>query len=1337
MEEIIGYLNFSNGNPDPRFQSQLNELHGSHKSATPWTAIRQQLLDGIEELEASQKAFQDCSQARAVVETVFDRVAPALREHHRDLLFHLTDSEWEEPFMLVRIFESVLAAGNPWDETDRVCSEALESLNDYVGFRPVAVLENGRKMEIYDHERFRAVPLFIKGAGVATGRYHDLIQSTLQFLENAPESILVNAFFHRDNLEELCIDLRAHDHEHPVNKRTNYMFGEWDPHLINTKGFYTRFVLRKAILDSLQDWIDNNPSDRGEVLYDASAVLTGTMLMASAISGYGPDTHDSTISLTSLLPIVARQRDTFYQRLMIEAEGERAERLQREAELTQQPFGHVRQSLNLHLAHYGARQIQHRHLAQLFARMGYADAAREQAAIIPAASIRVECEIQCRIWSANREIDNGDIDAANTSLAQVEQLLKRGIHCGALVDPWNILGFQGQFPLFHSRDDSIPDQRIEILLDLMDRTFASFSRLLIEAAAQGDEEIESDVAQRFSTLASFWDQFASGTVDELQDVYGIESYESAQHVAQAISGWRAAGEAAGDIGYWRQHVSEFESAKAYAQVVSTLLDKGDHLASMGLLIQWLSESETAGLESGSFSIFSLLMRWMNQVAGVDASDAGSETDNWPIIRRMFDYLEANAGEFWQAPTLDEALGNPVAPTEEPFAGVDEEESGFGDFYDSDDEEEKDLFKAAYDNVVFKDSTDDGNDGEILDSGGSYGYDMVEFEVISRQLEPRLKFITTLAQLWQITISGLAMSHDEPADRTETHAELSGKIDTLKLWAKCARQLQRGLLKLLDRVWSYEISTPSGDHDSNVEFDMNLQTKFYIVHTTISTHINCRVAELSLLSWLDEQDIDSELSETEQLTIQVYQSVLQRDSKRVNKLLPKFIERLRKKPLLYIPLDNGGDPKQILAARTIQTDVKFLLSQLPRLGMLRETFQVLLTAHRMERESRPNGLAVTEFDRIFRTALRNSLECVINSSQGWSTDTDAEESAPEDFPAEGLVEIVQQIIEYYKDQWSRHSRTMRLSTVEGLRSSVIWDEVKEFIENYGADLFHAKMLTLGNVRAILHNGIEWFLQTLAETEHTFRRIKLLDDIESGVIDEEHVCEMLELIYGSVVDKFDRFLEYNTTTTQSDYGEMFYFLLEFLRVESEYDREAWEFIPQGIAHEVLSQCEMSEAVQLWEALLEQASSKSADEHIGRLEELERSRGIQLPSISDRLRERFVRPLAVNRMLALIPKSIEDARLTPSSAAFAALRNEIEDYLNNTSGSGIDVAPWLLDLEKEVDRFDNAIYTGPPHKAELSIKAPPIPVSLDELRKQLKSWKSSSRRTKTTRRKKKEDG
>ena len=239
-----------------------------------------------------------------------------------------------------------------------------------------------------------------------------------------------------------------------------------------------------------------------EVLFDASAVLGGTILMASAISGAGPDTHDSTVSLTSLLPKVARQRDVFYARLMESVSGARAKRLEKHARTTQQPFGHVRQYLNFYLAQYGTQQVQRRQVAYLYARMAYSEAAREQASVIPCAAARFECEIQWRLAALRQMLDRGDVARAADLLKEVEDHLQRGIDCGAIVDPWNILGFQGQFPLFSSREDSVLDQRVEILLQLVEGMLEGYSRTLQESAARAQKPLEEQLSRGSRSLPS-------------------------------------------------------------------------------------------------------------------------------------------------------------------------------------------------------------------------------------------------------------------------------------------------------------------------------------------------------------------------------------------------------------------------------------------------------------------------------------------------------------------------------------------------------------------------------------------------------------------------------------------------------------------------------------------------------------------------------------------------------------------------------------------------------------------------------------------------------------------
>ncbi len=1269
FREILGYLNFSEGKVDPGFQANLNTLHSRYSSVTPWSQIHADLSRALSSLETTSEAFTDSDQARAVLEIVFTGLFPAYTAFHRDLLFHVSAEELQQPFFLAKLFEAVLAQGGPWHETDRIISGALNGLNDFVGYRPVAVLENERQMEPYAHERYRPIPLYLRGVGVAGGRYRELIQGTIAFLHATPPEILSDSYFELARMEELAVDIRAHDHLHPVNKRTNYMFGEWDPHQIDHRGLYRRFVIRRIILEALLQWMrDFSEIPREELVYDASAVLCGTTLMASAISGAGPESHSSDISLTKLLPKVARQRDAFYDRLMEQAAGARAKRLAAHMKQTQQPFGHVRQYLNMYLARYGARQVQHRQVSHLYARMGYVDAARQQAAVIPCVAARFETEIQCLITSAHLHLDRSEVPAAGEIARELETLLHRGIECGALIDPWNILGFQAQFPLFIAREDSVPDHRAETLLELMEGIFGVFARVLGESAAQGLGELRDSIAKTFHVLAHFWDRYATGTVQDLPKVSGQESYLSASRVSRGLSDWRAGGEEAGNITFWREKVEEFESAKAFSLLVSALLHKRDHIASMALLIQWLSKAETVGLESGPHNIFDQLRNWMQA-----ATERLPHEERWPVLKRFFDYLEANAGIYWNVPSnasldLDLEDVDEDLDLDEYFDGLDDPDEAEG--------EDSGLFGSAYDEFKFRDSAEDGVAGETIEGG--YGLEPTEFEILHRHLEPHLKFVLSLAQLWQMASSCLgkrtAASPDEDAEDDEPPPLPAEHRDAVLAWYHKSIDLQKGLTRLLISVWEQEIEGGQGDHDSNVEYDLQLQSKFHLLYSIINAYVNMTFASWSLVCLLERESSALAEDRDERLMIDYFRAIFDRRSQRVRQLTPRMLESLRKKPLLYVPFENGGQPGPVLAARKLQTYLRFLLSQLPQMGLLHETYSVLHTAFRMERETRPPGLAVTEFDQLFRAALSNTLHCVSHSSRKWKSGRFAEEE---------LVDLVSELAECYLELWLQHSRSMRLSTVEGIADQESMNRTREFIIKYGSDLFHARMLSLGNVRAILHSGIEPFIEHLKETTDPLHPVRLVEDLEEGIIAREDAVEHLEIIYGSVVDKFDRFLEYNSTTTHSDYGEKFFCFMDFLRVEARYDRDAWNMAPIAIAHEILCRDGHFGAALTLEKLFSLRTEEIADRHVEKLHALELRYGMVLPSLADHVNERFVKPLSVNRMLALVPQAVNEAGTSPESlAAFEKLRAEIEEYVKTSSGSAIDVPVWLRTLEKELD-------------------------------------------------------
>ncbi len=350
-----------------------------------------------------------------------------------------------------------------------------------------------------------------------------MITRTLEILADTPPDLLSDAWFAPEMLEELALDPRAYDFDHPVNKCPNYHFGQWDPNRIDNKGYYRRFVLQPLMLNSLLVRVQQAEAfglDQDESLFEAAAVLAGTILMASGTSGNGPGCHDSEVTLGTLLPHIAAYRDRFYEQLLARAEGPQGERLREEARRTRQPFGGARQHLNQELARRRAQQMQRVHLAQVYARMGYAQASMTQAQSVRVASARMLCQIYCRLTAGHHAIDRHRLEDVATYLDEITDLLNRGIECGALVDPWSILGFGANFSLFPSLEDSVRDYRVDDLIQIVEQTLDLCSRAWAEAAAVDAGELEQQFSRQLSQIADWWDSFGS------VDVSGVKALDA-------------------------------------------------------------------------------------------------------------------------------------------------------------------------------------------------------------------------------------------------------------------------------------------------------------------------------------------------------------------------------------------------------------------------------------------------------------------------------------------------------------------------------------------------------------------------------------------------------------------------------------------------------------------------------------------------------------------------------------------------------------------------------------------------------------------------------------------
>src|SRR5437899_5897865 len=81
LPAILGYLNFSEGKPDSRFQKQLNDAYAAlaqgpdaarpEPARRPWQALHEILTRKLDELKKESGAFQDARQAEAALDLTF------------------------------------------------------------------------------------------------------------------------------------------------------------------------------------------------------------------------------------------------------------------------------------------------------------------------------------------------------------------------------------------------------------------------------------------------------------------------------------------------------------------------------------------------------------------------------------------------------------------------------------------------------------------------------------------------------------------------------------------------------------------------------------------------------------------------------------------------------------------------------------------------------------------------------------------------------------------------------------------------------------------------------------------------------------------------------------------------------------------------------------------------------------------------------------------------------------------------------------------------------------------------------------------------------------------
>ena len=223
------------------------------------------------------------------------------------------------------------------------------------------------------------------------------------------------------------------------------------------------------------------------------------------------------------------------------------------------------------------------------------------------------------------------------------------------------------------------------------------------------------------------------------------------------------------------------------------------------------------------------------------------------------------------------------------------------------------------------------------------------------------------------------------------------------------------------------------------------------------------------------------------------------------------------------------------------------------------------------------------------------------------------------------------------------------------------------------------MTLDNLRGILHRGTAAYLDYLKENQDPLKPVPLLDDLDR-TISKDKAAGLLAVVLHALVQNYEEFKDYNTTTTQSDYGDNLHSLLDFLRLKTAYERQAWNLKPLAVVHDVLVRRRLYRTATLWREAFAHHNRAFADQFLAELARLEQTHAMRLRTVAERVEERFVRPLDLARLCALIRPAMDEAE-KEERPSFARLDEELKPYHDTPSGVGLDVPHWLRRMEMEV--------------------------------------------------------
>ena len=171
------------------------------------------------------------------------------------------------------------------------------------------------------------------------------------------------------------------------------------------------------------------------------------------------------------------------------------------------------------------------------------------------------------------------------------------------------------------------------------------------------------------------------------------------------------------------------------------------------------------------------------------------------------------------------------------------------------------------------------------------------------------------------------------------------------------------------VSRYRIPPPRGTQEALVEYERRRSVKEMLLEQIIAACVEASDAVRLIRAVMDRHDGVEGQEAWEVPAEAALKAVLRGDAAGVRTVWRKLISTFGEQRLLYVALARGGRPDRIVDSRGLQAVLRRLLAYLPRLGLLKETMQLISTIQEMEANHPVGPGAITEFDQMFKIGCR--------------------------------------------------------------------------------------------------------------------------------------------------------------------------------------------------------------------------------------------------------------------------------------------------------------------------------------------------------------------------------